>query len=207
MIRAVIFDYGNVISEDNTAWSTSEMEKLTGIPAKVFVSVYGQIRQDFDRGLITGIEMYRQLLDSAGYHEQARNDLMLQQITELDMEGWKTVRPEVTDWGLSLQKKGFKLGILSNMPTEFLAKCEKEIALFRNADYACFSCNLHLIKPDPAIYRECLKKIGVKADEAVFFDDIQKNIDAANALGIHGFLFTGIKKAISDFDNLLTAAR
>ena len=48
-----------------------------------------------------------------------------------------------------------------------------------------------LIKPDPAIYRLALGRFGIAADEALFVDDNSANVDAANALGIHGVLFTG----------------
>ncbi|RYD50424.1 MAG: HAD family phosphatase [Sphingomonadales bacterium] len=48
-----------------------------------------------------------------------------------------------------------------------------------------------LTKPDPAIYRLALQRFGIEAAEAVFVDDNPANVEAANALGIHGTLFTG----------------
>ena len=48
-----------------------------------------------------------------------------------------------------------------------------------------------LVKPDPAIYALALKRFGLAGPDAVFVDDRQDNIDAANAFGIHGVLFTG----------------
>jgi len=51
---------------------------------------------------------------------------------------------------------------------------------------AIFSAEVHLAKPDPRIYQLVLDKLGVQAGEAIFIDDFPENIDAANALGIHG---------------------
>lgn len=204
MIKAVIFDYGNVISQTQTGDCTVEMEKLTGVPAAVFKSVYEKFRFEFDRGTITGAEMYRQLLVDAGYKEISENKELMSKIAEMDMVSWRSIQQDVSDWALSLKKQGFKLGILSNMPTEFLNSYEKEIPPFVEADYACFSCRVKLIKPEPEIYFNSLQGLGVKPEEAVFFDDLQENIDAANKLGIHGCLWTGLDSAKKDLEALVT---
>ena len=52
-----------------------------------------------------------------------------------------------------------------------------------------------VIKPDPAIYRLLLGRYGLKAEECVFLDDIQSNLDTAAGLGIHTILFRSLKQA------------
>jgi putative hydrolase of the HAD superfamily len=52
-----------------------------------------------------------------------------------------------------------------------------------------WSCELRMAKPDAAIYLHTLDKLGVAPQESLFIDDIQRNIDAARALGIDGILF------------------
>jgi len=47
------------------------------------------------------------------------------------------------------------------------------------------SCEMKLLKPDPEIYREALRRIGLPADEILFVDDSQANVDAAASLGIN----------------------
>ena len=44
-------------------------------------------------------------------------------------------------------------------------------------------------KPEAKIYALALEKAGVKPEEAIFIDDQKKNVDAAEALGIHGIVF------------------
>jgi epoxide hydrolase-like predicted phosphatase len=56
-------------------------------------------------------------------------------------------------------------------------------------DVVIFSAEVRLAKPDPRIYQLMLDKLGVQAAEAIFIDDFQENIDAAQALGIHGVHF------------------
>jgi len=207
MIKAVIFDYGNVVSLTQTGDCADEMEKMTGIPANIFRSVYDKFRFEFDRGTIDGVEMYRQLLADAGYIEQSKDTEMLKKIALMDMQSWRAYHKDVCDWALSLQKEGFKIGVLSNMPTEFLTYYEKEIPIFNFADYACFSCRVKLIKPEEAIYRVCLDGLGIKAEEGVFFDDIQENIDAGNKVGLHACLWTGLDKAKEDFASIIASTK
>ena len=86
MIKAVIFDYGNVISQTQTGDCAAQMEAMTGVPAQVFRTVYDRFRFEFDRGTITGAQMYRQLLEADGYHQQAADQQLMEQIARLDME-------------------------------------------------------------------------------------------------------------------------
>ena len=43
-------------------------------------------------------------------------------------------------------------------------------------------------KPDPAIYSHTLEALGVRAAQAAFVDDLEHNVAAARALGMHGVL-------------------
>jgi putative hydrolase of the HAD superfamily len=195
MIKAVIFDYGNVISAQQTSGVQREMEKLTGVPASLFASVYKTYRFDYDRGSITGAQMYAMQLKDAGYEALSANTALMQKIAYIDISSWRRLNSDVVNWSLSLKKQGYKLGILSNMPHEFLAAYESEIPPFVEADYACFSCRVKLIKPEEAIYEDALRGLGVAPHEAVFFDDVKENINAANKLRLNGVLWTGLEEA------------
>ncbi len=43
-----------------------------------------------------------------------------------------------------------------------------------------------LRKPNPAIYRLALDRLGASAERTVFLDDVESNVDAATALGMVG---------------------
>ena len=203
MIRALILDYGNVISKANTGDCAVEMEKLTGVSADIFRSVYDKYRFDFDRGVIGGAEMYRRLLDGAGFSKIAADTALMQKIARIDLESWRSVHDDVCKWALGVQKAGYKLGILSNMPYEFLDAYEKDIPPFTAADYACFSCRVKLIKPEPEIYKTCLKGLGVTPEESVFFDDVRQNVDAALKLGMNAFVWTNLEQGKKDWENCI----
>jgi HAD superfamily hydrolase (TIGR01509 family) len=49
-----------------------------------------------------------------------------------------------------------------------------------------------------------LDQLEVKPGQAIFVDDLQENIDAAEQLGIHGVVFWNAQQAISDVRQLLS---
>lgn len=57
-------------------------------------------------------------------------------------------------------------------------------------------------KPQPEAFRHVLKDLGIKASEAVIFDNTQSNIDGAEKLGIKGFVFKGAKDAETQLKRL-----
>lgn len=59
-------------------------------------------------------------------------------------------------------------------------------------DFNFTSTEYGMYKTEPEFYEKCLKKLNVKADEVLFFEDKQKYIDGANKVGLNAFLFTGV---------------
>jgi len=57
-----------------------------------------------------------------------------------------------------------------------------------------WSYQLGIAKPDPAIYRYALEKLGTQPAETLFVDDKAENVDAAVALGMEGIVFSDVEK-------------
>lgn len=201
-IKAVIFDFGNVISRTQPNTCFYDMEKLTGISADVFKQAMAGQRKFFDLGEITAAELYSRVLKDNGYEKESLDKDLCIKLGDMDLSSWNFINEAVSDWALDLQDKGYKLGILSNMPKEFLERYRQNIPPFVKADYAVFSCDVHIIKPDEKIYRLVLDGLCVKPEEAVFFDDIEKNIKAAEAAGINAVLWKNLQQAKSEFEEL-----
>ena len=56
-------------------------------------------------------------------------------------------------------------------------------------DVVYLSYELHELKPSEAIFRKMIAAGGMRPEETLFIDDREMNIEAAAALGIHGFVF------------------
>jgi HAD superfamily hydrolase (TIGR01509 family) len=62
-------------------------------------------------------------------------------------------------------------------------------------------------KPDEKIYRLALSRLGVSPGEAMFFDDVQENVDGANRIGMQGVLFEGAHPAIEKIRKIFMHTR
>jgi putative hydrolase of the HAD superfamily len=113
---------------------------------------------------------------------------------------WANLNAPMLEWAFALQKAGVKTAILSNMGDVNLAYMREHFAWLTGFAWLTWSCELLTAKPDPAIYRHTLEKLGVAAHEAIFVDDIPANITAARALGIDGIQFTSVEKLRHDLE-------
>ena len=62
---------------------------------------------------------------------------------------------------------------------------------------------LGLQKPDPRIYRHACRSLGVDAAEAVFLDDIGRNLKAARALGMTTIKVTSVEQALGELEEVV----
>jgi len=209
MIKALVLDYGNVISEPQDVGCYGRMAAISGLPESFFREAFWRYRPDYDRGTIRGREMYLRVLAEAGLgasRTEGELALLADLLLAEDLGSWFHVSRPVTEWALSLKDSGYALGILSNMPFDFIERYGKAIDLFGKADVAVFSCYESLIKPEPAIYRSIIEKLSLDPAEIAFFDDLTANVDAARAVGMHAFVWKGLDAARVDLESVIGAS-
>jgi putative hydrolase of the HAD superfamily len=90
-----------------------------------------------------------------------------------------------------IKEAGHQLYFLSNYHQELRDYIQKKYPFFQLFDGGVFSCDVHLVKPQEAIYRYFLEKYGLDPQHCVFFDDVEENIRSAERCGIKSVLFTG----------------
>lgn len=86
-------------------------------------------------------------------------------------------------------KKGYRLGVLSNTDPIHVAHLESSFEFLRLFDVRIYSCSVGATKPNPLIYKEALRACRVKAQEAVYIDDVAVYAEAAQRLGMVGLVF------------------
>ncbi len=87
---------------------------------------------------------------------------------------------------------------LTNWSAEKFALTKPKFDFFDVFDGIVVSGVEKEVKPEPRIFQILLERYGLKADECVFIDDSQPNIDTAKKLGFTAFRFTTPEKLIAD---------
>lgn len=65
------------------------------------------------------------------------------------------------------------------------------------------SCDLGVLKPDARFYRKALKAFGVDARTCLFIDDLQENVNGAEAIGIRSVRYAGPERTMNDVLRML----
>lgn len=194
-LRAVVFDYGMVLTGPQEPEAYAMLLRLTGLPADRFESLYWLDRHAYDEGKFTGLQFWQKLLRDSGIADQ---DGLLEKLNLWDARMWTTQNPAMVAWQFELKQRGIKTAILSNMGDNVLANMERTFDWLQRFDVLVWSYQLLMAKPEPAIYLHTLRELGVEPGEALFIDDRAVNIEAAQALGMRGIVFSTVDRLRED---------
>ncbi len=184
--RVVVFDYGEVISRTPSERARADLVAVAGVPDSAFWGPYWAHREGLDEGT-TSIREYWKLVGAdlgVTFSESRIHELWV-----ADYTGWLSVEPAVFDILGDLHAGGTRVALLSNAGFDFASP-------FRFSPMARFfermfvSAELGLLKPDPRIFEEVSRELGISPAEMVFIDNKQENVDGAAAVGATAHLFT-----------------
>jgi putative hydrolase of the HAD superfamily len=196
-LKAVIFDYGNVLSLPQTMDDIAAMGRVADIPAEKMHSLYWQFRLAFDRADLDVASYWSAVAKGAG---RDFGEEQLKEIIRLDNESWSRPDPVMLGWAATLRAVGIRTGILSNMPVTLRRHLTANADWLRGFNDYTYSCDVNMVKPEPGIYAHALKGLGVIPAEALFLDDREPNVQAAGRMGIHALLFLSAEQANHELD-------
>ena len=188
-LRAVIFDYGMVLSGPPDSTIQARLIQLSGLSPALAESLYWKHRRYYDQGILSGLEYWRTIFNEAGVDKSAEQ---IAELAALDARMWTTYAPALVHWQAQLKQAGIQTAILSNIGDLVKESIVGTFPWVQNFDVLVWSYQLRLLKPDPAIFHYALKQLGVEPAQALFIDDIEENVVAAKAMGIETVLYQGI---------------
>ena len=194
-LRAVVFDYGMVLTGPPDPDAHAALLRITGLPRARFESLYWADRHAYDEGKLTGLAFWQKLVSEAGL---TLGEEKVEELNQWDARMWTTENPSMLDWQVKLKQRGLLTAILSNMGDNVLASVEREFDWIHRFDVLVWSFQLHMAKPDPAIYRHLLDELGVQPEEALFLDDKLVNIEAALDMGMKAIPFSTVDRLRAD---------
>lgn len=196
-IDTVIFDLGGVIMRNGKPSDMAKRFPNADI-AKVTQIIMGPHHEDGDhpwhrleRGEITMAEcraIQRDMLEAAGIApapappqtQTSSNSAQAAPVFQFELED------TMVDLIHDLRANEFRIGVLTNNVREFRDWWWPLMDFEAVFDTIVDSHEVGMRKPNPAIYHLTMDRLGATPSRTAFLDDIQANIDAALALGMHG---------------------
>ncbi len=197
MKKAIVFDFGGVLID----WSPYHLYR------KLLPS------DDAVREFLEEINFseFNKKLDAGYSFSKMKEELLLkyprqQELVRAFFERWMectgdAIQPTV-DIMLEVKAAGYPVYGLSNWSHETFPRLMHRYPFLPLLDDYLLSGMAGVAKPDEEIFRLFLQRIERNAQDCVFIDDAQANIDAANRLGFAGILYTTAPQLRADLVNL-----
>lgn len=198
MLKNVIFDIGNVLmgfDADNYG-SQVFADKTQALQLQQAINAF-HLWDQCDFGLEPVEEIIERFAQSLPGQEEIARQALFASVK------YVKYAPHSIPWIKELKAAGYNTYYLSNYNEYLMEKRPDILDFIPYMDGGVFSCKVHLIKPDPAIYHKLMSTYGLKAEECVFLDDRIANIEAARKLGMQGILVKNHQQAYEELKQLL----
>ena len=200
-ISACVFDFGGVMTLATMPEGALKVAERLGINRDIITLGYAKYRRQLDGNFITFEDMYDLILADNDI-EVAKDDIA--ELIEADISSFHARNEETVKFMRSLKERGYKIGILTNMPTDFVPRFKKYFSDFIElADAMVVSGEEKMFKPQRRIYRLMTERLKVAPNEICFFDDVEANCESARSCGWKAIRFSNVDQIAQEFEDLV----
>jgi putative hydrolase of the HAD superfamily len=184
MSTAYLLDlYDTLASGEWWAW-TAELAKLTDLAPDAVTRGFHETRMQRNTGVYASAEDgLRQVLAAAGLADPSPALMERALAAEAAFDERVRLYDDALPTIAALRERGARLALVSNCSHSTRPIVDR-LGFEDVFDTVVLSFELGARKPDPAIYRAALQRIGADPGEALFVDDQTDYCDGARALGI-----------------------
>jgi putative hydrolase of the HAD superfamily len=194
-IRALILDYGGVISKPQDSKNVHNILEILKRDYKDFRVVYQNKREHYDSGHISAEEYWLSILQH--YNLEQKSPEITNLIQE-DVKSWTQINETMIQFVQESRSQVYKLAIISNMERNTLAFVRTHFEWLELFDELIFSCEVGKNKPDRRIYEACLDRLKLAPHECLFVDDFIENIKGAMKLGMNTIHFKSFPEFLKE---------
>ena len=197
VVKCIIFDLGGVIVELDFSRFFNEVITPSPLnkPSTPIMMEFFRQSDTFHQGKITKEEFYQlacELLQVCSLNQKAFYAAFNSIIADINLEILELIRS-------IKESNNVKLMCLSNINISHWKYLKKQNwDIWNLFDDFILSHEIHLTKPDPAIFELAIRMAKCKPEEILFIDDGLNNVKAASALKIKAIRFNNIEKLKED---------
>jgi len=181
MIRALVFDFDGLILETELpifqSWQELFQAHQLEFPFEKWAHNIGTAEEVFDPAFELNQHTGAQL-DLTSEFERRRE-------RELELIGDQPPLPGVMDYLQDARAIGLKIGLASSSSCHWVEGHLTRLGLIDYFDCIRARDDVHLTKPDPALYRSAVEMLGVRPEQAIAFEDSRNGIQAAKRAGMY----------------------
>jgi putative hydrolase of the HAD superfamily len=196
-IRAVIFDFGNVVGFFDHHIATRRLARRSPLPEDAIYRFLhnGPLEDDFEAGRISAAEFLGALRE--GCRLNGTNEELAAEFADIftPNEPVCSLIPHL--------RPGYSLILGSNCTPLHAGRFREQFAdTLRQFDGMVLSYEIGVRKPKPGFYDACIFVGGCAPEECVFIDDLTANVTGAEACGLHGIVYHAPGELISRMQSL-----
>ena len=183
-IRAVIFDFGNVVGFFDHRIATRKLARLSPMSEEAIYDFLfdGVLEDEFEAGVISTSDFLRAM--QHGCRIEGNVEMLASLFADVftPNEDACALIPRL--------KERYRLVLGSNCTPLHAERFRSQFAnTLRHFDGLVLSYEIGARKPNAAFYEACVRHAGCSASECVFVDDLTANVEGAIACGLHGIVY------------------
>jgi HAD superfamily hydrolase (TIGR01509 family) len=181
-VGGLLFDFDGLLIDTETpgrrSWEEIYAEHGHELPVDQWATKIGTIGTPFDPATHLG-ELLGQDLD----HEELRARRRARHRELIDLED---LRPGVDDYLETAKERGLRTAIVSSSDNWWIAQRLEHLGHGHDWDViVAANGDRSRAKPNPDLYLEALDRLGLRAGEAIAFEDSPNGLRAAKAAGLY----------------------
>lgn len=179
-IRGLLFDFDGLILDTETpelaSWQAVYREQGHELPLDLWATIVGTVGSAWDPA--AHLEELAGPLDRDALVARHReHELSLLEVEEL--------RPGILDYLEEARRRGLATAVVSSSSRPWVDGHLRRLERFEDFnEIVTADGDVERSKPHPTLYLEALDRLGLRADEAVAFEDSPNGVAAAKAAGI-----------------------
>ena len=191
-IEAVLFDFGGVFTASPFGAAEALGAELGAPPGRLLELVFGPYHADTDH------PWHRLERGEISFREAREAIVALGRAAGIDTDPLRVfqrmsagggVREAMVERARRLRRAGVRTALVTNNAREFRERWRALVPAEELFEHVVDSSEVGVRKPDPAIFRIALARLGDPAPErTLFLDDFEGNLAAARALGLRALL-------------------